>query len=83
MAEEIVQRWENVMELLMELILPESAKDLRKVQELVLGVREDPTAVTDGQAMRFRLVDRQGRVVDFPLKLISDTTFGQTSDKVP
>ena len=75
MAEEIVQNWENINELVVELTLPDAATDIRKVRDRINQVMEDNTAATDGQSMRFTLLDGHGNPVVFPLKLISDTTF--------
>ena len=76
MAEEIVQSWETLDELFVELNAPDHASDIRKVRERIRLVMEDPTPASDGQSMHFRLVDGDGRDVAFPLKLISNTTFG-------
>ena len=76
MAEEIVQNWETINELVVELDLPDDATDICKVRNRINNiVMEDNKQATDGQSMRFTLLDGDGNTVVFPLRLISDTTF--------
>ena len=75
MAEEIVQTWGNINDMLLELNAPDNARHIRKVRDRTQQVLDDPAA-NSGQTMRFRLVDKNGNVVPFPLQLKSDTSFG-------
>ena len=75
MAEEIVQTWDSINKMLIELITSDEAIDIRKVRDRIQLTIEDP-ASNSAQTMTFRLVDKNGNDVAFPLQLISDTTFG-------
>ena len=74
--DEIISSWDNITWFIIELATPEKGPDgqpnpLKKVRELMSG----PSA--EGEDFNCRLEDADGKPVNFPLKLISDTTFGR------
>lgn len=65
MADEIVSVWDNVNDMVAELVSDEM--DSRKTKRL-------SEEITSELTMQFRLEDGAGNPVVWPLKLISDTT---------
>lgn len=72
--EEIINSWDSTLDLVFELATPDSGPDgqpnqLKKVRKLM----SQPSG--KGEDFNFRLVDARGRRIQFPVKLISNTTF--------
>ena len=71
--EEIINSWEDPFALVLELGTPDVGPE-GKVNPLkkVRGLMSQPS---EGGDFNFRLEDANGKLVKFPLKLISNTTF--------
>ena len=70
MAEEIISSWETPDQLVAELM---AEAPTGRTYERMAGFAEAPVP---GQAMDLRVEDANGNQVAFPLRLISNTTYG-------
>ena len=79
MAEEIIHEWKGPHNLVVDLMSKIDGRfDVSK--ELLNLAVDDPTAITGFQ---FTFLDARGNRVEFPLKLVSDTTITRTSPPLP
>lgn len=67
MAEEIISTWETPLQLVVELVTS------GRTYERWTDIAENPIP---GQNMELRVEDANGREIAFPIRLISNTTFG-------
>lgn len=68
MAEEILDRWETVYNLLFELVADDNSEG--RPLRFNLAFEEGVTA-----DLNLRLVDADGEEIKFPVQMVSDTTF--------
>ena len=77
MAEEIIYEWTNATDLVLEVMGAVDEGDAPTLHKL-WGLLADPSLVA---SHRFSLIDSNGQRVEFPLKLISDTSIRSMADR--
>ena len=79
MAEEIWSSWEGVEDLWIELVSDDNKEDGgRKTRDRTVMMFTDPPGFPTMKRLNIRLEDADGKIVKFPLRLVSDTKYNWT-----